>query len=76
MRPTKDYKPGSHKAKIIKYLMEGYRLSQSDASLWWGCARLAARIEELRRDGWKIVTNWKRVGKTRFASYRLEVAPA
>jgi hypothetical protein len=40
--------------KILAYLQAGHALTALDALQHFGCFRLAARIHELRRDGWGI----------------------
>ena len=40
-----------------------------------GCFRLAARIEELRREGHHIRTTIEKRGKSRYARYVYEQAP-
>lgn len=63
----------SHKKQILDYLQDGGRVSAMDAMSWFGCTRLAARIEELRREGWPIKSVWRDVDGTRFVSYRLKM---
>jgi hypothetical protein len=40
--------------RILAYLRAGNRLTALDALERFGCFRLAARIHELRREGWAI----------------------
>jgi hypothetical protein len=40
--------------RILAYLRAGNRLTALDALESFGCFRLAARIHELRREGWAI----------------------
>lgn len=40
--------------RILAYLCEGNRLTALDALERFGCFRLAARIHELRKEGWAI----------------------
>jgi hypothetical protein len=40
--------------RILRYLQAGHRLTPWDALEQFGCFRLAARIYELRREGWQI----------------------
>jgi len=68
---ARHYRFGTQKWQILDYLMRGSRLNAVDAMSWFGCARLASRVDELRADGWPILSNEVRVGKRRFASYRL-----
>ena len=52
---------------ILNHLKAGKTLTPLEALDRFGCFRLAARIIELRRDGYNIVTE----GKDRWAVYRL-----
>lgn len=61
----------THRQQILEYLLEGGRLSHADAYAFWRCTRLAARIEELRRDGYPIKSVWRNVDGVRFVSYRI-----
>jgi hypothetical protein len=55
--------------KILAYLQAGYAITALDALQRFGCFRLAARIHELRREGWQITermvetANGKRVAE-------------
>ena len=49
----KNAKPTQAK-RILRYLQAGHRLTPMDALEQFGCFRLAARIHELRREGWAI----------------------
>ena len=40
-----------------------------------GCFRLAARISDLRAEGYPIVTEWVESGGKRYARYRLNEEP-
>lgn len=62
--------------QIAKFLQKpGARLTSLDALRLFGCARAAARVEELRRSGMTIETNMITVigsnGPARVAEYRL-----
>jgi hypothetical protein len=50
----KNAKPTQAK-RILRFLQEGHRLTPLDALELFGCFRLAARVHELRREGWAIV---------------------
>ena len=43
----------SQKENIRVALENGHRITSLDALQWFGCARLAARIQELRPEGKK-----------------------
>ena len=63
-------------AAIRQHLEAGNSLTGLDALNHFGCARLAARIDELRQGGMNIETHWlwveNRHGKrVRVAEYRL-----
>lgn len=47
--------------QILKFLQAGNKLTPQEALLKFGCFRLAARINDLRRDGYDIHTDRKRV---------------
>jgi hypothetical protein len=46
----------SQKKMIFDWLQSGYRITQLNAASWFGCFRLAARIDELKREGWNIAS--------------------
>ena len=47
----------SQKESILRHLKRYGRISPIDALKMYGCFRLAARVAELRRDGWPIETD-------------------
>ena len=66
----------TQKEYIIQHMQEFGYITPMDAMREYGVMRLAARISDLRRDGWPIVRETKsaknRFGKdVHFASYRL-----
>jgi hypothetical protein len=52
--PAETHKRPTQAGRILAYLRAGNRLTALDALERFGCFRLAARIHELRRDGWAI----------------------
>ena len=44
----------SQKESILEYMADGNSITQLDALSLFGCARLAARIGDLRKDGYPI----------------------
>ena len=56
---------------IREYLERGGELTPLDALRQFGCLRLAARINDLRRDGLAIDTLASEAKGKRFAAYRL-----
>jgi hypothetical protein len=54
MIPGKEYK--SQSAKILRLLRNGGSLTANDALRLFGCARLAARIKDLRSVGHPIMS--------------------
>ena len=57
--------------EIVNSLEAGEGITALDALERWGCFRLAARIGELRQEGYNIITKTiKRNGK-QYAEYRL-----
>jgi hypothetical protein len=61
------------RAAILQYLLSGRPLTHAEAERLFGCARAAARVEELRRAGWPVRTDMVRAasGKT-IACYRMD----
>jgi hypothetical protein len=58
-RPSKPSQQETHRrptqaGRILAHLRAGNRLTALDALESFGCFRLAARIHELRREGWQI----------------------
>jgi hypothetical protein len=52
--PAETHKRPTQANRILRYLKEGNRITALDALESFGCFRLAARIHELRREGWAI----------------------
>lgn len=68
--PSKNVKLTQNE-RILEYLMKGGTLTHVTALGLFSCARLAARIDDLRNMGHNIITeNVKQNGKT-FARYHL-----
>ena len=63
----------SQKAAVLADLQAGFAITPMDALRRYGCARLAARILELREEGWAIESSTVEEGGARFASYRLSM---
>jgi len=58
--------------EIKRALLEGMELTQLDAYRHFGCFRLAARVEELRKQGLDIETQTiKSANGKKFARYRI-----
>jgi hypothetical protein len=67
-------KPASGKgqiAMILNHMQQGDGITALDSLRLYGVLRLAARIEELRKEGHTIVTQTVRVGKKEIARYSL-----
>ena len=63
----------SQNKQIINYLQKGKSITPIDALNKFGCFRLSARILDLRKEGYEIITeNITKQGKT-FAQYSMEV---
>lgn len=61
----------SQAGRILSWLKQGRKITPIQALEKWGCFRLGARINDLRNEGYHIITrNVKRNGK-RFAEYSL-----
>jgi hypothetical protein len=52
--PAETHKRPTQAGRILRFLQDGQRLTAIDALELFGCFRLAARIHELRREGWGI----------------------
>lgn len=61
----------TQKAEILNWLQRIGYITPKDAIALCGCYRLAARISELRADGWPIVTEKSRIKGARWAVYRM-----
>ena len=61
----------THNQLIINHLQRGHSITHLSALNRFRCARLAARINDLRADGWKIVTKMVNRNGARYASYSL-----
>ena len=57
---------------ILEYLQKFGEISAMEALTAIGCFRLAARIADLRADGYRISTTMSGDGKKSYAIYRLE----
>ena len=66
----------SQKDAILEYLEEGNSITQLDALSLFGCSRLAARICDLRKDGWSIQSEMvdvpTRGGHTKVSKYWMD----
>ena len=66
----------TQKQTVLEHLWENGSITSMEAIKEYGITRLAARVSELRRDGW-IITASQKHGKNRFghtvvyAEYRL-----
>ena len=56
---------------VLEVLRKRGCITALNALVNYGIARLAARIEELRKLGFIIVTEMRKVNRKRYASYRL-----
>jgi hypothetical protein len=61
----------THNQLIIKHLQRGHSITHLTALSRYRCARIAARINELRGDGWRIATKMVSRNGARYASYSL-----
>tara|TARA_R110000868_G_scaffold221566_1_gene473310 strand:+ start:277 stop:477 length:201 start_codon:yes stop_codon:yes gene_type:complete len=57
--------------KLESWLMRGYGITQLQALEKWGCMRLSARINELRRAGINIITHTIYANGKSFARYTI-----
>jgi len=67
-------RPVSQKDMIIDSLKDGRVITPIHALTEFGCFRLAARISELRAEGYQIATEIVDNGDSRYAAYYLEQA--
>lgn len=72
--------PATQTEAILQYMKEGNSITAFEALNLFGCMRLAARIGDLRADGYVIesrpVKVNTRIGQTTVARYRLVQASA
>ena len=61
----------SQTALIKGWLLNGRSITQLDALNMFGCFRLAARIDNIREEGFDIVTDMVTVNDKRVAKYYL-----
>jgi len=61
----------SQTALIKGWLLNGRSITQLDALNMFGCFRLAARIANIREEGFDIVTDMITLNNKRVANYRL-----
>ncbi len=61
----------SQNQQILNHLQKGNGISQVLAFKMFGCWRLAARIDDLRKSGFNIKTQMVEHGGKRFALYTL-----
>jgi hypothetical protein len=57
--------------KLEAWLLKGRTITALQALNKWGCMRLSARINELRNDGFPILTDSVKQNGKVFARYRL-----
>lgn len=64
----------SQKKMILAYLKTGKSLTQMEALHRFGCFRLASRINDLRNDGWGVITEKIKLASGKIvACYQLPV---
>ena len=61
----------SQTALIKGWLLNGYSITQLDALNMFGCFRLAARIANIREEGFDIITDMVTINDKRIAKYYL-----
>jgi hypothetical protein len=57
--------------KIREWLEKGRSITPLQALQKWGCMRLGARINDLRNEGWHIITETVKKDGKRYAKYQL-----
>ena len=67
----------SQKQQILAYLNTGKSLTQMEALYRFGCFRLASRINEIRNEGWYVLTEKIKLPNGKIvACYRLPIDKA
>jgi len=61
----------SQNKMVLQHLEAGQSITALDSLRLYGVLRLAARVEELRKDGHTIITQSVKVGNKEFARYTL-----
>lgn len=61
----------SQNSEILRFLTAGNAITAEGAIMKFNCFRLAARVEELRGQGHKIITTMVKYRGKRFAWYSL-----
>jgi hypothetical protein len=56
--------------KIREWLERGHSITPMQALQKWGCMRLGARINDLRNEGWEIITQIVEKDGKRYAKYK------
>ena len=70
--PAETHKRPNQASRILAYLRQGHRITPLDALELFGCFRLAARVHELRREGWAIAERTvETASRKRIAEYSL-----
>jgi hypothetical protein len=57
--------------KLESWLLRGYGITQLQALEKWGCMRLSARINELRKAGIPVITHTVHANGKSFAKYSI-----
>ena len=62
----------SQKKQILAYLRTGKSLTQMEALHRFGCMRLASRINDIRNEGWNVLTEKLKLNSGKIvACYRI-----
>ena len=71
--PAETHKRPTQAGRILDYLREGHRITALEALELFQCFRLAARVHELRREGWNIIERTVETASgKRIAQYSME----
>jgi len=71
--PAETHKRPTQAGRILAYLREGHRITALEALELFQCFRLAARVHELRREGWNIIERTVETASgKRIAQYSME----
>lgn len=62
----------SQKQQILDYMSEGHPITPLEALNMFGCFRLSARVEEMRKDGIEVKTEYEHKHGKKWAKYSLQ----
>lgn len=57
--------------RILNHLQKGRSITPLQALRWFGCFRLAARISDIRKEGFEVETKLVKAKNNHYAKYYL-----